>query len=100
MRALALGTIAVLLVLIVVLSRAVVRLENYHHASETAFCGWFNSPRPTIPSPFEQRIAREDCHDPNACNIVEQGIAREDCLNQAQTRTHWWAHILYATGVL
>ena len=97
MRALALCTIGVQLIMIVLLGHAVVRLENYQQANETALCGWFNGPRPTVPSPYEQRIAQEDCRDPNACNIVEQANARDDCLNGAQTRPHWWQHILYAT---
>lgn len=71
MRALALITIAALLVAVVVLGRAVVRLENYHYANQIGMC---------------------DKH--------EEYLAREACLNNTETRTHWFWHILYGTGVL
>ena len=71
MRALGLITIAALLVAVVVLGRAVVRLENYHYANQVGMC---------------------DKH--------EEYLAREACLNNTETRTHWFWHILYGTGVL
>jgi hypothetical protein len=76
MRALALVTIAALVFAVVVLGRAVVRLENYHYANEVGLCDKF------------------DMTD------MRQRIAREDCLNTTETRTHWFWHILYGTGVL
>ena len=69
-------TIAALLIAVVVLSRAVVRLENYHYANQVGMCDKF------------------DLSDPR------QIFAREDCLNNTKTRTHWFWHILYGTGVL
>jgi len=78
MRTLVLVTIAILLIMIVVLGRAVVRLENYHYASEAGTCEKF----------------KFDASDP------QKWQAREDCLNNTETRTHWFWHILYGTGVL
>jgi hypothetical protein len=76
MRTPALITIVVLLIAVVVLGRAVVRLKNYHYANLLGFCDKF------------------DLSDPR------QIFAREDCLNNTKTRTHWFWHILYGTGVV
>jgi hypothetical protein len=76
MRALALVTIAALLIAVVVLGRAVVRLENYRYANSVGFCDKF------------------DITDP------QQLIARNECLDKVETRTHWFWHVIYGTGVL
>ena len=76
MRILAFAIIAVLLVVIVVLGRAVVRLENYHYANFIGRCSQFD------------------------ITNTQQRIAREDCLDRAQTRPHWFWHILYGTRLL
>ena len=76
MRALALATIVALLIAVVMLGRAVVRLENYHYANQVGFCDKF------------------DITDPR------QRITRDECLDKVETRTHWFWHILYGTGVL
>ena len=77
MRALA---IAALLVVVVVLGRSVVRLENYDYANQVGLCDKFEVPG-----------LRLD---------MKQYEAREACLNNTETRTHWFWHILYGTGVL
>jgi len=76
MRPLTIVTIAALLLAVVVLGRAVARLENYHYANEVGFCDQFDITNP------------------------QQRIAREDCLNKVETRTNWWWHILYGTSIL
>ena len=80
MRSLALVTIAALVIAVVVLGRAVVRLENYHYANQVGMCEKFEVPG-----------LRLD---------LKQYGAREDCLNNTETRTHWFWHILYGTGML
>ena len=65
--------ITVLAVTVLILSRAVVRLENYRYANFVGLCDKFD-----ITSP-------------------QQRLARDDCLNDAETRTHWLWHILYGT---
>jgi hypothetical protein len=74
MRTLALVTVVALAVVVVMLGRAVVRLENYRYADYLGFCDKF------------------DRSDPR------QVLAREDCLNNTETRSHWFWHLLHATG--
>jgi len=76
MRALVIMTIATLVVVVVMLSSAIVRLENYRYADLVGFCTEFNI---TVP---------------------QQRVEREKCLDATQTRTHWFWHILYGVGVL
>ena len=74
MRVFTILTIAVLTLAVVVLGRAVVRLENYHYANSLGFCDKY------------------DVHDPR------QLLARDECLIKTRTRTHWFWHILYGIG--
>ena len=67
--------IAALLVAVAILSKTVVRLENYHYANFLGFCADFNPKDP------------------------QQRIEREKCLNATETRTRWFWHILYAIGM-
>jgi hypothetical protein len=69
-------TIVLLIVAMFVLGRAVVRLENYRYANFVGLCDKFDIANP------------------------QQRLAREECLDQAQTRTHWFWHLLYGTRVL
>jgi hypothetical protein len=68
----ALVTIVVLAVAVVLLAKAVVRLENYHYANLVGFCGECSSVDP------------------------RRRIEREDCLNATETRTYWLWHIFFA----
>jgi hypothetical protein len=68
--------ILLLVAAMVILTAAVVRLENYRYANFTGSCTQFD-------------IA-----------IPQQRIKREECLNAAQTRTHWFWHVLYGVGLL
>jgi hypothetical protein len=64
--------IAVLLVLVLALSVAVVRLENYHYASQVGMCSEFQTADP-----------------------LSNG-KRHDCLHRQQTRTSPLWHLFYA----
>ena len=73
------ATIVVILMLVamvVVLTGAVVRLENYRYANAVGFCKEFDITQP------------------------QQRIEREKCLEASQTRTHWFWHVLYGVGLL
>ncbi len=65
-------TILVLLFLVLVLARAVIRLENYRYATVIGMCGDYN-----IKDPF-------------------QLVQRDKCLAHAQTRTNPLWHLYYA----
>ena len=68
--------IAALFVGLVVLTKAVVRLENYRYANFLGFCAEFS------------------LRDP------QQLIEREKSLNGVQTRTHWFWHVVHGIGLL
>jgi hypothetical protein len=68
--------IAVLAVVVVVLTTAVVRLENYRYAYVGGACTEFDITKP------------------------QQRIEREKCLDATQTRTHWYWHAWYGVGLL
>lgn len=68
--------IAILSLAIALLGAAVVRLENYRYANFSGFCSEYDTTDPL------------------------QRIKREDCLDNAQTRTHWFWHILYGLKLL
>jgi hypothetical protein len=61
-----------LLVLVALLSRAAVRLENYHYASFVGMCAEFKSDDPL------------------------QAVKRHECLHKKETRTSSLAHLFYA----
>lgn len=63
--------IAVLLFCVVVLARAVVRLENYHYASFVNMCSEFKAEDPL------------------------QSAKRHDCLHKKETRTNPIWHLFY-----
>lgn len=65
--------IAVLLILLIWFGAAIVRLENYHYASQTGFC-------------------RE-------LNVDEKLSERENCLNSVQTRTSFVLHLFYGLRI-
>ncbi|KRR26466.1 hypothetical protein CQ14_02985 [Bradyrhizobium lablabi] len=56
---------------------SVVRLENYRYADSVGMCS--------------ELFSRED---------VRKRVERELCLENSQTRTHWFWHILYGTKIL
>lgn len=64
--------IVVLIILVVWLSAAVVRLENYHYASAVGLCGEFDG------------------------KTMEDRAARHQCLNNTTTRTNFLWHLFYA----
>ncbi|MSU74862.1 hypothetical protein EXS57_03770 [Candidatus Kaiserbacteria bacterium] len=64
-----------LVILVVLLSRTVVRLENFHYASWVGFC-------------LEEGVVY-------ASNPDADG-RRNRCLEQTQTRTSTWTHLFYA----
>lgn len=64
--------IVILVIFVVLLSRSLIRLENYRYASVVGVCSEFN---------------------PNNPN---QLLEWQNCLNKAQTRTHPLWHIFYA----
>jgi hypothetical protein len=66
--------IAILLVLILWLTSAVIRLENYHYAVQVGLC--------------------DEIHG------LDQLIEKDKCLNAAQTRTHSFWHLLYGLRIL
>ena len=68
--------VAMFAVALVVLASAVVRLENYRYANFVGFCTEFDIKQPV------------------------QRIEREKCLEAAQTRTHWFWHLIYGVGLL
>ena len=70
------GIIVALSIAVVLLGAAVVRLENYRYANFVGMC-------------LEYGI-----------NDPKERIKREDCLENTQTRTHWFWHILYGLRVL
>ena len=63
------AVIAVLIVVVVVLSAALVRVENHRYALSTGMCA--NQSDPRLPPDLS-------------------------CLATVQTRTGWWCHIWYA----
>ena len=68
--------VLMLVAAVVVLTVAVVRLENYRYANILGVCTQFD-----ITSP-------------------QQRIERERCLEATQARTHWFWHVLYGVGLL
>jgi hypothetical protein len=68
--------IALLVAIVVMLTAAVVRLENYRYANAVGFCAQFDITKP------------------------QHRIDREKCLEATQTRTHWFWHVLYGVGLL
>ena len=75
-RAVVISVILVLVVMVVALTAAVVRLENYHYANFLGRCAEFDIAKP------------------------QQRIERERCLKAEQTRTHWFWHVVYGVGLL
>ena len=71
------ATVAALMIAVVVLTNAVVRLENYRYADSVGMCSEFSN--------------RDDS---------AQRRQREKCLLNSQTRTHWLWHVLYGTRIL
>jgi hypothetical protein len=67
---------AVLIVALVLTTNAVVRLENYRYANFVGMCKEYD-----ITDPVER-------------------IKRERCLENTETRTHWFAHVLYGLRIL
>ena len=76
MKLIPLVLIACLAIATVWLGSAVVKLENYRHANFVGMCSKYN-----IADPIQR-------------------IQREDCLDKAQSRTHWFWHLLYGLKVL
>jgi hypothetical protein len=76
MRAAAPIVILLLVAAVVTLAAAVVRLENYRYANFSGLCTQFDITKPL------------------------QRTKRDECLNAAQTRTHWFWHVLYGVGLL
>lgn len=72
MRVLSVSIIIALLIVVVVLGRAVVRLENYHYASFVGLCSEYDAANPM------------------------QTVEREKCLHGTETRIHWIFHIIPA----
>jgi hypothetical protein len=66
--------IVFLLLLIIWLSTSVIRLENYHYANQVGLCLEFEFP--------------------------QEGLERDKCLNDSQTRTNPFLHLLYGLGIL
>lgn len=66
--------IIILLFLLVWFGLVIVRLENYHYASQVGFCDEFSG--------------------------LENLIQKDNCLNDAQTRTNSFWHIIYGLGIL
>lgn len=64
--------IVVLIICVLVLARAVIRLENYHYASVVGMCSEYKSDDPL------------------------QSVQRQQCLNNTKTRTNPFWHIFYA----
>jgi hypothetical protein len=77
MKAFLLGTIAALVVMVIVLGAAVVRLEKYRYANSLGMC--------------DEYFSRDD---------PTSRVQREKCLESKETRTHWLWHIVYATKIL
>jgi hypothetical protein len=77
MKSILLAMVVLLSVVAFVLGKAVVRLENYRYADTVGFCSELQS--------------RD-----NALMRIERG----KCLERTQTRTHWFWHLLYGTGLL
>jgi hypothetical protein len=76
MRFILLAAIAGLALVTVWLGSAVVKLKNYRHANFVGRCSQYN-----IADPIQR-------------------IQREDSLEKAQTRTHWFWHLLHGLKVL
>jgi hypothetical protein len=68
--------LVMLVAMVVVLTSAVVRLENYRYANFLGACTEFDITK------------------------SQQRIEREKCLEATQTRTHWLWHVLYGVGLL
>ncbi len=64
--------IVVLIICVLVLSRAVIRLENYHYANVVGMCSEF---KPNDPL---------------------QSVQWQKCLNNSETRTNLLWHLFYA----
>lgn len=64
--------IFVLIICILVLARAVIRLENYHYASFVGMCSEYKANDPL------------------------QSLQRHECLNNTETRTNALWHLFYA----
>jgi hypothetical protein len=82
-RGLYIALVAVLVIAVVVLTSAVVRLENYRYANFTGIC---ETPTALTESDITAK--------------PRQRIEREKCLETTQTRTHWFWHVLYGVGLL
>lgn len=66
------AAIVVLIICVLVLARAVIRLENYHYASIVGMCSEYKADDPL------------------------QSVQRQKCLNSTETRTNLLWHIFYA----
>ncbi len=64
--------IVVLIICVLVLARAVIRLENYHYASVVGMCSEYKADDPI------------------------QSVQRQECLNNTETRINPIWHIFYA----
>ena len=76
MRALRTGSMVALSIAVALLTRAVVRLENYRYANSVGLCAEYS------------------------LRDAQQLIEREKCLNAVETRTHWVWHVLYGLGLM
>jgi hypothetical protein len=76
MKAALVAIVIVLSMLVILLGAAVVRLENYRYASSIGICAELTNSDPV------------------------QRLKHETCLDQSQTRTHWFWHVLYGVKVL
>jgi hypothetical protein len=76
MRLACFSVIAVLVIALMMTTSAVVRLENYHYANIVGFCSQYDITNP------------------------EQRIKRHDCLENTETRTHWFWHVLYGLKII
>jgi hypothetical protein len=75
-KGLYLVVVAALVIMVIALTAAVVRLENYRYANFVGFCTDY------------------DMHEPR------ERIRREKCLETSETRTHWFWHVLYGVRLL
>lgn len=66
--------VILLLVVIIWLSSAVVRLENYHYAVQIGLCEEFSG--------------------------AEKLAQKNECLNNSETRTGFWWHLIYGLNIL
>lgn len=68
------GVIVFLLILLFWFGSAIIRLENYHYATQVGFCAEFSE--------------------------LENLIQKDYCLNQVQTRTNPLWHLLHGLNIL